>query len=48
MSAPLPPEYETTEEEAAYTEWLRAKVAESLADPRRGCRMIRSSRGFLG
>ncbi len=37
MSAVLSPivsEFETAEQEASYTAWLRAKVAESLADPR--------------
>lgn len=32
--SPLVSEFETTEQEASYTEWLRAKVAASLADPR--------------
>ncbi|KJS68061.1 MAG: stability determinant [Serpentinimonas sp.] len=37
MSAALSPlvsEFETAEQEASYTAWLRAKVAASLADPR--------------
>ena len=37
MSTALSPpvsEFETTEQEASYTAWLRAKVAASLADPR--------------
>lgn len=32
--SPLVSEFETIEQEASYTEWLRAKVAASLADPR--------------
>lgn len=32
--SPLTSEFETTEQEASYTQWLRAKVAASLADPR--------------
>ncbi len=32
--SPLVSEFETVEQEASYTEWLRAKVAASLADPR--------------
>ncbi|PUA41529.1 stability determinant [Pseudomonas protegens] len=32
--SPLVSEFETTEQEAHYTAWLRAKVAESLADSR--------------
>jgi len=32
--SPLISEFGSAEEEAAYDEWLRAKVAESLADPR--------------
>lgn len=32
--SPLVSEFETTEQEASYTDWLRAKVAASLADPR--------------
>jgi hypothetical protein len=32
--SPLVSEFETTEQEASYTAWLRAKVAASLADPR--------------
>ena len=32
--SPLVSEFETTEQEASYTAWLRAKVASSLADPR--------------
>ena len=31
--SPLVSEFETTEQ-ASYTDWLRAKVAASLADPR--------------
>ena len=31
---PFVSEFETEEEEAEYTAWLRAKVAASLADPR--------------
>lgn len=37
MSAALSPlvsEFETVEEEVRHAEWLRAKVAKSLADPR--------------
>jgi hypothetical protein len=32
--SPLVSEFETVEQEASYTAWLRAKVAASLADPR--------------
>lgn len=32
--SPLVSEFETDEQEASYTVWLRAKVAASLADPR--------------
>ena len=32
--SPLVSEFESTEQEASYTAWLRAKVAASLADPR--------------
>nr|CRY94327.1 hypothetical protein [uncultured prokaryote] len=32
--SPLVSEFETIEQEASYTAWLRAKVAASLADPR--------------
>lgn len=32
--SPLVSEFDTTEQEASYTTWLRAKVAASLADPR--------------
>ncbi len=32
--SPLISEFETTEQEASYTAWLKAKVAASLADPR--------------
>ncbi|EBW6363830.1 antitoxin [Salmonella enterica subsp. enterica serovar Oranienburg] len=32
--SPIVSEFETVEQEASYNEWLRAKVAESLADPR--------------
>lgn len=32
--SPLASEFETSEQEASYTEWLRTKVADSLADPR--------------
>ena len=32
--SPLVSEFETLEQEASYTAWLRAKVAASLADPR--------------
>lgn len=32
--SPLVSEFETTEQEASYTAWLKAKVAASLADPR--------------
>jgi hypothetical protein len=32
--SPLVSEFETTEQEASYNEWLRAKVEASLADPR--------------
>jgi len=31
---PLISEFETAEEEASYTAWLRAKIAKSIADPR--------------
>ena len=31
---PLISEFETEEQEAAYTTWLQAEVAASLADPR--------------
>jgi len=31
---PLVSEFETAEEEASHTAWLRAKIAESIADPR--------------
>ena len=31
---PLVSEFETAEQEASYTAWLKAKVAASLADPR--------------
>jgi hypothetical protein len=37
MNAILSPrvsEFETPEQEASYTAWLQAKVADSLADPR--------------
>jgi len=30
------PEVETKQDEAAYTEWLRAKVQEAIDDPRPG------------
>jgi len=30
------PEVETGQEDAAYTEWLRAKVQEAIDDPRPG------------
>jgi len=33
---PLVSEFETAEQEASYTAWLRDKVAKSLADPRPG------------
>lgn len=32
--SPLISEFGSAEEEAAYNEWLKKKVAESLADPR--------------
>ncbi|GAN89869.1 hypothetical protein Gbfr_008_001 [Gluconobacter frateurii M-2] len=32
--SPIVSEFETVEQEAAYTAWLQAKVATSLADPR--------------
>ena len=32
--SPLVSEFETAEQEASYTAWLKAKVAASLADPR--------------
>lgn len=32
--SPLVSEFETTEQEASYTAWLRAKVVASLADTR--------------
>jgi len=32
--SPLVSEFETVEQEESYNEWLRAKVAASLADPR--------------
>lgn len=32
--SPLVSEFETTEQEASYTAWLKAKVASSLADSR--------------
>ena len=32
--SPLISEFETAEQEVSYTEWLRTKVADSLADPR--------------
>ncbi len=32
--SPIVSEFETTEQENNYNEWLRAKVASSLADPR--------------
>ena len=32
--SPIVSEFETIEQEAAYTAWLQAKVAASLADPR--------------
>ncbi|EFI4076125.1 antitoxin [Escherichia coli] len=32
--SPIVSEFETTEQENSYNEWLRAKVASSLADPR--------------
>jgi hypothetical protein len=32
--SPLISEFGSAEEEAAYLEWLKKKVAESLADPR--------------
>lgn len=32
--SPLVSEFETDEDEARHTAWLRAKVAASLADPR--------------
>ena len=32
--SPIVSEFETIEQENSYNEWLRAKVATSLADPR--------------
>jgi len=32
--SPIVSEFETAEQEASHTEWLQAKVAASLADPR--------------
>ncbi len=32
--SPLVSEFESAEQEASYTAWLKAKVAASLADPR--------------
>lgn len=32
--SPLTSEFETAEQEARYTAWLKAKVAASLVDPR--------------
>lgn len=32
--SPIVSEFETDEQEAAYTEWLKRKVTASLADPR--------------
>ncbi|CAD6115694.1 antitoxin [Escherichia coli] len=32
--SPIISEFETIEQENSYNEWLRAKVASSLADPR--------------
>ncbi|AXC64732.1 antitoxin [Salmonella enterica subsp. diarizonae serovar 59:z10:-] len=32
--SPIVSEFETVEQEASYNEWLRDKVAASLADPR--------------
>ncbi|EBB6195698.1 TPA: antitoxin [Salmonella enterica] len=32
--SPIVSEFETAEQEASYNEWLRAKVAASLDDPR--------------
>ena len=32
--SPIVSEFETAEQEAAYTEWLKRKVAASVADPR--------------
>ncbi|MBN6413672.1 antitoxin [Escherichia coli] len=32
--SPIVSEFETTEQENSYNEWLRAKAASSLADPR--------------
>ena len=32
--SPIVSEFETIEQENSYNEWLRAKVAASLADPR--------------
>lgn len=32
--SPLVSEFDTIEQEASYTEWLRSKVTASLADPR--------------
>lgn len=31
--SPIAPEFATAEEEASYLEWLKRKVAASLADP---------------
>lgn len=32
--SPIVSEFETVEQEASYNEWLKAKVAVSLTDPR--------------
>ncbi|TMJ20585.1 MAG: antitoxin [Alphaproteobacteria bacterium] len=32
--SPIVSEFDTPEQEASYLEWLKRKVAESLADPR--------------
>ena len=32
--SPIVSEFDSPEDEAAYLEWLRAKIAASLADPR--------------
>jgi len=32
--SPIVSEFETSDQQASYTEWLRAKVTASLADPR--------------
>lgn len=41
--SPMVSEFETIEQENSYNEWLRAKVAASLADPRPTIPMTRLS-----